>query len=80
MAETNQGAKRKDKPFVQKSNDALGNAGVRAWVHWEGIELACSQLISNLSINAWTFFFDDEDYRAICPNLSEPELLGQTAQ
>ena len=48
MTETNQGANgrvfisysRKDKPFVQKLNDALDNAGVRAWVDWEGIELA----------------------------------------
>jgi len=31
---------RKDKAFVQKLNDALDNAGVNAWVDWEGIELA----------------------------------------
>ncbi|MBK9926531.1 MAG: TIR domain-containing protein [Anaerolineales bacterium] len=31
---------RKDKVFVQKLNDALDNAGVEAWVDWEGIELA----------------------------------------
>jgi WD40 repeat protein len=31
---------RKDKAFVQKLNDALDNAGVQAWVDWEGIELA----------------------------------------
>jgi WD40 repeat protein len=48
MAETKQGANgkvfisysRKDKTFVQKLNDALDNAGVNAWVDWEGIELA----------------------------------------
>jgi len=48
MAETNQGANgkvfisysRKDKAFVQKLNNALDNAGVQAWVDWEGIELA----------------------------------------
>src|SRR5512134_1618324 len=48
MAETTQGANgkvfisysRKDKPFVQKLNDALDKAGVQAWVDWEGIELA----------------------------------------
>src|SRR6266487_962095 len=48
MAETNHGANgkvfisysRKDKAFVQKLNDALDNAGVQAWVDWEGIELA----------------------------------------
>ena len=48
MAETNQGSQgsvfisysRKDKVFVQKLNDALDNAGVEAWVDWEGIELA----------------------------------------
>lgn len=31
---------RKDKVFIQKLNDALDNAGVNAWVDWEGIELA----------------------------------------
>lgn len=31
---------RKDKAFVQKLNSALDNAGVQAWVDWEGIELA----------------------------------------
>ena len=31
---------RKHKSFVQKLNDALDNAGVQAWVDWEGIELA----------------------------------------
>ena len=48
MAETNQGENgkvfisysRKDKAFVQKLNDALDNAGVQAWVDWEGLELA----------------------------------------
>ena len=48
MAETYQGENgkvfisysRKDKAFVQKLNDALDNAGVHAWVDWEGIELA----------------------------------------
>lgn len=48
MAESNQGSQgsvfisysRKDKPFVQKLNDALDNSGVQAWVDWEGIELA----------------------------------------
>ena len=48
MAEANQGSQgsvfisysRKDKAFVQSLNDALDNAGVQAWVDWEGIELA----------------------------------------
>ena len=48
MSETNQGENgkvfisysRRDKAFVQKLNDALDNAGVHAWVDWEGIELA----------------------------------------
>jgi len=48
MAEKKQGANgsvfisysRKDKVFVQQLNDALDNAGVNAWVDWEGIELA----------------------------------------
>ena len=48
MAESKQGSQgsvfisysRKDKPFVQKLNDALDNAGIHAWVDWEGIELA----------------------------------------
>ena len=31
---------RRDKSFVQKLNDALDDAGVQAWVDWEGIELA----------------------------------------
>jgi hypothetical protein len=37
---------------------------------------ACSHLISNLSQDAWIFFFGDEQYHLICPNLPEPELLG----
>jgi WD40 repeat protein len=48
MSDTTQGANgrvfisysRKDKPFVQKLNDALDQSGVQAWVDWEGIELA----------------------------------------
>ncbi|HEY5732072.1 MAG TPA: TIR domain-containing protein, partial [Anaerolineales bacterium] len=48
MAESKQGPQgsvfisysRKDKEFVKKLNDALDNAGVQAWVDWEGIELA----------------------------------------
>ena len=47
MAETPQGNgkvfvsySRRDKAFVKKLNDALDNAGVQAWVDWEGIELA----------------------------------------
>ena len=48
MAEPTQGSQgsvfisysRKDKAFVQSLNDALDNAGVQAWVDWEGIELA----------------------------------------
>jgi WD40 repeat protein len=48
VAESKQGSQgsvfisysRKDKPFVQKLNDALDNSGVHAWVDWEGIELA----------------------------------------
>ena len=48
MTETTQGANgrvfisysRKDKVFVQKLNDALDSAGVKAWVDWEGIESA----------------------------------------
>ncbi len=48
MAESKQGSQgsvfisysRRDKVFVQKLNDALDNAGVQAWVDWEGIELA----------------------------------------
>jgi len=31
---------RKDKEFVKKLNDALDQAGIHAWVDWEGIELA----------------------------------------
>src|SRR5215217_1030792 len=48
MSETNAGSNgsvfisysRKDKAFVQKLNSALDEAGVQAWVDWEGIELA----------------------------------------
>jgi WD40 repeat protein len=48
VAESKQGSQgsvfisysRRDKVFVQKLNDALDNAGVQAWVDWEGIELA----------------------------------------
>ena len=31
---------RKDKPFIKKLHEALDTQGVRAWVDWEGIELA----------------------------------------
>jgi len=31
---------RKDKPFVQKLNDAIDAAGIDAWVDWEGIPLS----------------------------------------
>ncbi len=31
---------RKDKAFVKQLNDALDQAGVRAWVDWEGIQVA----------------------------------------
>ena len=31
---------RKDKSFIQKLKDGLDQAGVQAWVDWEGIELA----------------------------------------
>lgn len=40
------------------------------------ISFACSHLIFNLSKSTWTLFFGDEEYRPICPNLPEPELLG----
>ncbi len=41
------------------------------------VSFACSHLIFNRSQSAWTFFFGDEGYCPICPNLPEPELLGQ---
>jgi WD40 repeat protein len=42
------------------------------------IPFACSHLVSNLSQSAWTFFFGDEKYRLICPDLPAQELLGLT--
>lgn len=67
MAETNSGSQgsvfisysRKDKPFVQKLNDALDGAGVQAWVDWEGIELASDwmQTITNAIQTHDTFIF-----------------------
>ena len=67
MAESKQGSKgsvfisysRKDKAFVQKLNDALDNAGVHAWVDWEGIELASDwmQTITNAIQGTDAFLF-----------------------
>lgn len=42
------------------------------------ISFACTHLVTNLSKDAWTFFFGDEKYRLICPNLPQPEILGLT--
>ena len=44
----------------------------------ELVSFACSHLIANLSKDAWTFFFEDEGYRLLCPNLPAPDLLGHT--
>ncbi len=35
-------------------------------------ETACSRLIWNLSQSQWSFFFQEEQYRLICPNLPLP--------
>ncbi|PWB69814.1 MAG: hypothetical protein C3F07_18405 [Anaerolineales bacterium] len=50
---------RKDKGFVQKLNEALDNAGVHAWVDWEGIELASDWMatISEAIQNSDAFIF-----------------------
>ena len=32
-------------------------------------ETACSRLIRNLTPSQWIFFFQEEEYRLICPNL-----------
>lgn len=67
MADENSGANgkvfisysRKDKLFVQKLNDALDDAGVKAWVDWEGIELASDwmETISNAIQSHDAFLF-----------------------
>jgi WD40 repeat protein len=67
MAETKQGSQgsafisysRKDKLFVKKLNDALDNAGIQAWVDWEGIELASDwmQTITNAIQTTDAFVF-----------------------
>jgi WD40 repeat protein len=67
MAETKQSPQgsafisysRKDKVFVQKLNDALDTAGIRAWVDWEGIELASDwmQRITNAIQTSDAFIF-----------------------
>jgi len=76
MAEINQGVNgkvfisysRKDKEFVQKLNDALDNAGVKAWVDWEGIELASDwmETISNAiqSNDAFLFVISPDSLRS----------------
>ncbi|MBL8102574.1 MAG: WD40 repeat domain-containing protein, partial [Anaerolineales bacterium] len=35
-------------------------------------ETACSRLIRNFSRSQWIFFFQEEEYRVICPNLPQP--------
>jgi len=42
----------------------------------ELIPFACSHLVSNLSRDMWTFFFQDEEYKLTCPNLPEDNLLA----
>ncbi len=34
-------------------------------------ETACSRLVKNLTPSQWIFFFQKEEYRLICPNLSQ---------
>lgn len=34
-------------------------------------ETACSRLIRNLTTSQWEFFFSEEEYRLICPNLPQ---------
>jgi WD40 repeat protein len=34
-------------------------------------EEACSRLIANLTSSQWTFFFNEEEYRPLCPNLPQ---------
>lgn len=35
-------------------------------------ETACSRLVRNLTPSQWEFFFQDEEYRLLCPNLPQP--------
>jgi WD40 repeat protein len=35
------------------------------------VETACTKLPKNFSVSAWTFFFHDEEYRLLCPNLPQ---------
>ena len=34
-------------------------------------EEACSRLITNMTSSQWTFFFNEEEYRPLCPNLPQ---------
>lgn len=43
----------------------------------ELIPFACSHLISNLSKDLWAGFFGSEQYRILCPDLPEANLLGR---
>ena len=85
MAEIKQGSQgsafisysRKDKAFVRKLNDALDNAGVQAWVDWEGIELASDwmQTITNAiqTHNAFIFVISPDSLKSkVC--MDELEL------
>lgn len=76
MAESNQGSQgnvfisysRRDKAFVQRLNDALDNAGVQAWVDWEGIELAADWMetitTSIQSTNAFIFVITPDSLKS----------------
>jgi WD40 repeat protein len=76
VAESEQGSQgsvfisysRRDKAFVQRLNDALDNAGVHAWVDWEGIELAADWMetitTSIQSTNAFIFVISPDSLKS----------------
>jgi hypothetical protein len=76
VAESNKGSQgsvfisysRRDKAFVQRLNDALDNAGVHAWVDWEGIELAADWMetitTSIQSTNAFIFVISPDSLKS----------------
>lgn len=46
----------------------------------ELISFACSHLVSNMSRSMWSIFFGEEEYRPICADLPEEDLLDDQDQ
>ena len=54
------------------SNTLAGLAAQIVFTNRENIsELACSKLTENFSPSTWIFFFHEEKYQLICPNLPQ---------